>query len=53
MGMEEVTPNQLHPQHRFDDVANRAVIGESNLFSSTHEVTPTGKKGAEWEEGSV
>lgn len=44
MGMKEVTPNELHPQHRFYDVPNRAVIGESDLFGSAHEVAPTGEE---------
>lgn len=39
--MEEVAPDELHPQHRLDDVADGAVVGQADLLRGAHEVAPT------------
>lgn len=41
VGVEEVAPDELHAQHRLDDVADGAVVWQADLLCSAHEVTPT------------
>lgn len=41
MGVEEVAAGQGHPQHGFDDVADGAVIRETDLLCSVHEMATT------------
>lgn len=42
VGVEQVTSDQLHSQHRLNDVTNGAVVRQADLFSSAHEVAATG-----------
>lgn len=48
VGVEEVAPDELHPQHGLDDVADGAVIGQADLLRCAHEVAATAgrQKGA-------
>lgn len=39
MGVEQVAAGERDPQNRLDDVADGAVIGQSNLLCRVHEVT--------------
>ena len=41
MRVEEVAAGQPHPQDRLDDVAHRAVVGQTDLLRRVHEVTAT------------
>ena len=39
MRVEEVAAGQLHAQDRLDNVAHRAVVGQTDLLRRVHEVT--------------
>lgn len=43
VGVEQVAAGQRNPQNPLDDVANGAVVRETDLFCCVHEVTATGK----------
>jgi len=40
MRVEEVAPDELHPQHGLDDVADGAVVRQADLLRGAHEVAP-------------
>lgn len=42
MGVEKVTAGQRHPQHRLDDVADGAVVRQTNLLCRVHKMAATG-----------
>lgn len=43
VGVEQVAAGQRNPQNPLDDVADGAVVWETDLFCRVHEVTATGK----------
>lgn len=42
--MEQVAARQRNPEHRLDDVANGAVIRETNFFCGVHKMATTEKE---------
>ena len=43
VGVEQVAAGQRNPQNRLDDVADGAVVGQTDLLRCVHEVTATGR----------
>lgn len=53
MGVEQVTAGQRNPQNRLDDVADGAVVGQTDLLCCVHEVTATGKTKKDMVSGGI
>lgn len=43
MGVEQVAAGQWNPKNRLDDVANGAVVRQTDFLCCVHEVTATGR----------
>lgn len=43
VGVEQVAAGQWDPENRLDDVADGAVIGQTDFLCCVHEVAATGK----------
>lgn len=45
VGVEQVAARQRDPQHRLDDVADGAVVGQTDFLRRVHEVAAAGTEG--------